>query len=636
MREQEARIPLSDGAWLATTLYLPDEDAGPQPCLVEALPYRKDDLTTSYADTYRGLCEKHGYAVARIDVRGTGSSAGDAVDEYQEAEQRDLPEAFAWIAAQHWSDGQVGMFGTSYSGFNSLQVAMEHPPELKAICAIFATDDRWTDDVHWRGGALKMVDLVDYNHYMSPMCVLPPVPAVWGADWQDEWERRLATNEPWVLTWLRENRPGPYWDHGSVRQGGTTSGYQRLEVPTMIVAGWAVGYRNNSFRTVAELAEHGTPHRLLAGPWGHVDPATGMPGPRIDFDAEMVAWFDHWLRGAGGHEDRCDVFIRSSTKPEIDLDTHEGRWVTLPSVPPVQEATLDLHAPATLEVAPDVGIAAWIDCSASLPWGLSGDQRLDDERSLTWEVEPPPPSPVVGHPVFRARLWTTEPQASLSVKLCDVFPDGTSALVTRGTLDLAYRDGLHGEPSPLVPGREVAVEVVLDACAYEWTPGNTLRVSVAGADWPNTVAPPAPLTMTVRTASLSLPFLQGEHPEPSFTSGAEEATISTHGVGWAIHHDMLTRTTSATTRIDSRYPTPYDGTAHELYLGEVSVDTRTFAQRVHANAVHELSWPGIDVTVRSIMTVDVTATSYDVDIWTQAVLDSESISERSWKESIPR
>jgi predicted acyl esterase len=636
MREEEVRIPVRDGLWLAATLYLPDEAAGPQPCLVEALPYRKDDLTSSYADGYRSLCENYGYAVARIDVRGTGSSPGDAVDEYQEAEQRDLPDAFTWIAAQDWCDGQIGMWGTSYSGFNSLQIAMERPPELKAICAIFATDDRWTDDVHWRGGALRLVDLVDYDHYMSAMCVLPPVPAVWGDDWQEEWRRRLETNEPWLLTWLRENRHGPYWDHGSVRQGGTTSGYERIGCPVMIVAGWADGYRNNSFRTVAELARHGVPHRLLAGPWAHADPKTAMPGPRIDLDVELAAWFDHWLRGTGEHEDRCDVFVRESTKPEVDLDLHEGHWVTLPSVPPVNEATLDLSAPATLEVKPDVGIAAWIDCAGHLPWGLSGDQRLDDERSLTWEVEPPP-NPIVGHPVFRARLWTTEPAASISVKLCDVFPDGTSALVTRGTLDLAYRDGVHGEPSPLVPGREVQVEVVLDACAYQWTPGNTLRVSVAGADWPNTVAPPAPVTMTLRTASLTLPFLDGEDfPEPSFTPGDEHSSESTDGVGWSIHHDVLARTTSATTRIDSRYPTPYDGTAHELYLGELSVDTRTFAQRAHANTVYELSWPGIEVAVRSIMTLDVTPSTYDVSIWTQAVLDSESISERTWRESIPR
>jgi predicted acyl esterase len=420
-----------------------------------------------------------------------------------------------------------------------------------------------------------------------------------------------------------------------VRLGGTISGYERIGCPVMLVAGWADGYRNNSFRTVAELARHGVPHRLLAGPWAHADPTTAMPGPRIDFTAELVAWFDHWLRGAGDHEDRLDVFVRRSTRPEVDLDLHEGRWVTLPSVPPVTEATLDLTAPVTLDVAPDVGTTAWIDCAGHLPWGQSADQRVDDERSLTWEVEPPVQA-VVGHPVFRARLWATEPAASISVKLCDVFPDGTSALVTRGSLDLAYRDGLHRPPSPLVPGHEVEVEVVLDACAYEWTPGNSLRVSVAGADWPNTVAPPAPVSMTLRRASLTLPFLGDDFPEPTFGAGAEHSAESAEGVGWAVHHDVVGRRTSATTRYGSRYATPYEGTAHELYLGEVSVDNRSFAQRAHATTLLELTWPGIEVTVRSSMTIEITAETYDVSIWTQAVLDGDSISERSWRESVPR
>ena len=91
------------------------------------------------------------------------------------------------------------------------------------------------------------------------------------------------------------------------------------------------------------------------------------------------------------------------------------------------------------------------------------------------------------------RLSADAPAASLSVKLCDVFPDGTSALVSRGSLDLAFRDGVH---APVArrrwsPGQEYDVEVVLDACAYAARPGPTLRLSVAGADWPNTIAPPA-------------------------------------------------------------------------------------------------------------------------------------------------
>ena len=72
---------MADGVELAASLFLPDGDH-PQPCLLEALPYRKDDLTSSYAESYRSLRDTYGYAVCRVDLRGTGSSAGDATDEY--------------------------------------------------------------------------------------------------------------------------------------------------------------------------------------------------------------------------------------------------------------------------------------------------------------------------------------------------------------------------------------------------------------------------------------------------------------------------------------------------------------------------------------------------------------------------
>ncbi len=291
----EVRIPMDDGVELAATLYLPDVDLGPQPCILEALPYRKDDLTSSYRPDYVRLRDEYAYAVCRLDLRGTGSSGGDATDEYPVREQQDLAAVLSWLAGQPWCDGSLGMYGTSYSGFNSLQMACERPPELKAIIAIFATDDRYTDDVHYRGGALKFVDLVDYNHYVTAMNALPPVPAVWGPHWRDEWRRRVETCEPWLLTWMREQRDGPYWRHGSVRPD-----YARIDCPTMIVAGWADGYRNSTFRLVEALGGNGVPHRLLAGPWAHAATDSSRPGPRIDLVPEMVAWWDRWLRGDVG------------------------------------------------------------------------------------------------------------------------------------------------------------------------------------------------------------------------------------------------------------------------------------------------------------------------------------------------
>jgi predicted acyl esterase len=72
--EQRTWIPMADGIRLAATLYLPG--AAPAPVLLEALPYRKDDLTAGDRAEYERLRDEHGYAVARVDLRGTGSSEG--------------------------------------------------------------------------------------------------------------------------------------------------------------------------------------------------------------------------------------------------------------------------------------------------------------------------------------------------------------------------------------------------------------------------------------------------------------------------------------------------------------------------------------------------------------------------------
>ncbi len=638
--EREVRITMADGVDLAATLYLPEDAEGAQPCLLEALPYRKDDLTSSYAESYQQLRDDHHYAVCRLDLRGTGSSAGDATDEYPEAEQSDLVEVIAWLAEQDWCDGSVGMWGTSYSGFNSLQIACERPPALKAICAIYASDDRWTDDVHWRGAALRLVDLVDYDHYMTPMSMLPPVPAVWGDGWREEWQHRLETQEPWVLTWLRENRDGAYWRHGSVRSDGEGNGYDRIECPVMIVAGWADGYRNNSFRTIEALGEAGVPYRLLAGPWVHADPTTAYPGPRIDLTVEMVAWWDRWLRGRSEtpHEDGIDVFVRTSTRPEPFMDEHEGRWThdTWPS-PAGSTSTRALPGPRVLPVDPDVGTAAWIDCAGHLPWGLSGDQREDDARSLVWDW-PAEREQVLGQPRVRLRISADAPAASLSVKLCDVFPDGTSALITRGSLDLAFRDGVHAPavPSPLVPGEEYDVEVVLDACAYELDPGQVLRLSLAGADWPNTIAPPAPVTLTVHSGSLELPLRGAEGQPPAFTPGEAASSDDPTDVSWTITRDVLRSTTTCAVRHGAEYDVPHDGHASEQYAGEVSVDRRTFAQHAYADCTYALSWPGVEIRISSTMRVDVTAAGYDVAIDADAYDDGRLVSHRTWTEHIPR
>ncbi|HEU5489170.1 MAG TPA: CocE/NonD family hydrolase, partial [Gaiellaceae bacterium] len=383
MEHRRAWIRLTDGVRLAARLWLPD--ARPAAVVLEALPYRMDDLTSSYAGEYERLCEEGGLAVARVDLRGTGSSEGVAMDEYPPQEQADLVDVIAWLAAQDWSNGRVGMYGTSYSGFNSIQLAMERPPALGAICAIYATDDRYTDDVHYTGGVLRCIDLVDYVLYMAAMNVLPPVPSVFGDGWRDEWLERVESAEPWLLHWLEEQVDSPYWRHGSLRPD-----YERIACPTMIVAGWADGYRNNTFRTFEALD---CPKRLLVGPWSHMSTATSLPGPHIDLVPELVRWFRRWLcdeENGVEAEPPISVFVRRSTGPEPDLAELRGYWRSEPGWP-LDRSRLRTFTPEpsvgsdVISIRGDVGTSAWISCAGRLPWGQALDQREDDALSLVHE-----------------------------------------------------------------------------------------------------------------------------------------------------------------------------------------------------------------------------------------------------------
>ncbi len=338
------------------------------------------------------------------------------------------------------------------------------------------------------------------------------MPAIWGEGWRDEWLARIAEHEPWLLLWMAEQLDGPYWRHGSVRPA-----YERIECPTMIVAGWADGYRNNTFRTFEQLR---CEKELLIGPWSHMAPSTSLPGPHIDLVPEMIAFFGTWLRGDARADEHAPirVFVRHATKPEPDLATYEGHWRDEETWPAERLTPTTLYdgRRRSLATRPDTGTAAWISCAGGLPWGQPLDQRSDDAWSLTTDWPVVATTEILGHVVVKVTVTSDQPIAYLSVKLNDVWPDGTSAMVTRGLLNLTHR---VDPPAPLIPGRPYDVEVEMEATSWVFPAGHSIRLSVAGTDWPNTWVPPRPVTLTVESLQMQLPVLPvGDAATPTFTA----------------------------------------------------------------------------------------------------------------------
>ena len=152
----------------------------PVPAILEYLPYRKRDGTYERDALTHPYLAGHGYAGVRVDLRGSGESTGLLFDEYAKQEQDDGVEVIAWLAAQPWCNGAVGMMGISWGGFNGLQIAARRPPALKAIVTICSTDDRYADDAHYMGGTFLTKAGLEWAFFFFSLMCLPPDPALVG------------------------------------------------------------------------------------------------------------------------------------------------------------------------------------------------------------------------------------------------------------------------------------------------------------------------------------------------------------------------------------------------------------------------------------------------------------------------
>jgi uncharacterized protein len=498
-------IPLAGGTRLAARIWLPeDAEQDPVPALLEYLPYRKGDAFARRDSHHHPYFAGHGYAGVRVDLRGTGDSDGILEDEYLPQEADDALEVIAWLAAQPWCTGAVGMLGISWGGFNGLQVAARRPPALKAVISMCASDDRYADDVHYVGGCVLAVDMLPWAATMLTGNALPPDQAVVGDAWRATWLERIERTPPFVEAWLAHQRRDDYWRQGSVRED-----YAAIEVPVYAVGGWADGYSNAIPRLIEGLPG---PRKGLIGPWSHAFPQDGEPGPTIGFLQECLRWFDHHLKGIDTgimDEPVLRLWMQEPVAPATHHAQRPGHWVSEPAWPPPDAETFTWDFGPSQPIAhrsvESTGIDAGAWCADGGDGDWPGDQRAEDDRSLSFTSEPLEEDiEILGFPEVTLGLEVDRPNALVAVRLCDVAPDGASLLVTRGVLNLNHRDG-HARTEPLVTGHRRDVTARLDAIAQRVPAGHRLRVAVSTAYWPWAWPVAEPVTITLHAGRLEAP-----------------------------------------------------------------------------------------------------------------------------------
>jgi uncharacterized protein len=518
---QRRELTMPDGVRLAATVYLPKPKHKGEtfPVLLEILPYRKEEAFHIVDYPTYSYCAQRGYITVKVDIRGTGSSQGQVPDrEYSDIELADAEEIIAQLAAMPESNGNVAMWGVSWSGFNSLQVAMRQPLALKAIVAVHASDDLYHDDVHYIDGILH---LDHYHLFINHELGLPRTPRY---QLDSDYFKNRFNRKPWLLTFLNQQLDGHFWRRKSLRED-----YSRIKIPVYLIAGLLDGYRSAMVRTFENLE---SPVKLELGPWDHSCPDDGNPGPNYEYLDRMLTWLNHWLVKPNAATKRelaagkqALVFVRSGHAPDAALETTPGSWRQQPW--PVDSNPLKLYPLSGGKLGKRSGKAgkdelaynAGVGVTAGSWWGdTTGDTALDDGRCLTYSSEPlTEPKAIIGFPQVMLLVDGSAKRANWSVRLEDVSPDGEVSLVTGAMLNSSQRDDRLA-PRATTPGQPYEVAFDLHFTTWTFRAGHRIRLAVSNAQFPMAWPSPSLMRTLVHRGAqthLTLPVvpIDGERPK---------------------------------------------------------------------------------------------------------------------------
>jgi predicted acyl esterase len=648
IRIENTWIPVTDGVRLAVTLYFPD-GAKPSekfPAILEYHPYRKDDAMAARDYALYTYFARRGYVCARVDIRGFGNSEGTPTDrEYSEQEQTDGLQIIHWLATQSWSNGNVGMMGISWSGFNSLQMAMRHPPELKAIIAVDATDELFHDDIHYIDG-MAHIDEFELNMDMAPGMTGAPDYTL-----DEKVLGRRFDAPPWSLLYLEHQHDGPFW-RSPVRP------LSEIKVPCFLIGGMLDGYRDS---IPAMLEQTKAPIKAIIGPWNHTFPHDASPGPQIEWRGQAVRWWDYWLKGkdTGVLQDpKLMIYMRHWYPPDPTLETVPGEWRVEPAWPPTEAKNTTyyfgddhalLNSPAglathQLKYVPSIGV------EAGFWWGeLLNDVRPVDAFSLVYD------SPllkddlaILGRPKALLQASASAPLADWFVRLSDIAPDGRVTQITGAGLNGAQRESMT-DPRDLEPGRVYPLSIELHVTSWVFPKGHRIRVAVSNALWPMVLPTPYAMTTSLNLGGadgsrMVLPIvpLEGQ-PAPAFvTPEPSEERKDIHSEGelwpgeWTTTRDHVNHKTTVHWQGKTSEDYPWGKETDYESLDYAANDEQPETSEVLGEAKTVFELKGRVLTWEGHLSVTTDLKNFYYKYTRELLKDGVMFKGKTWQETIPR
>ncbi len=526
----EFNIPMKmrDGTILRADVYRPDKP-GKYPAILTRIPYNKDmmfPIRAGYMNPNRYA--RAGYAVVVQDVRGTGTSEGDAYFWRQEFD--DGYDSVECLAKQPWCDGNVGMFGFSYFGFTQLAAASTQPPHLKAICPgetngrphafpFSLRGDKMRLKVHleWclmsRQGELfrrkmppkemeslqnQLINLLDNMDDQYRVLPMKDSAAVKAAD-----ELGMV---PGYADTLAHHDDDPDWQRTSGKLP-----LEKIAVPVFHMSGWYdVDALPGVLETYGQIKEKGSTiarqnQKLLIGPWlhtgdmfnkvGELDFGLASSGALVDITGIHLRWFDCWLKGVDNSikkEPPVRIFIMGDNvwrnEPEWPLartqytkyyfhsggqaNSRLGDGALGTSVPDDEPYDSYLYDPRN-------------PVPSNMNMGAYTQQEVEGRADvLVYTTEPMNTKLEITGPL-EIKLWAASSavDTDFTGKLIDVWPDGKAYNIGEGIIRAGYRQPGKGR-QPIKPGEVYEYSISLGATSNVFKVGHRIRVEISSSNFP--------------------------------------------------------------------------------------------------------------------------------------------------------